>query len=216
LLLSHLAGYEFGTRWVPGLALATAAITLVSGLDYVLRYGVRAWRRTGEGRMSWTDPKRWQAMALVLVLGVLTWLLAPILTPFVISALLRLARRPLVDRLERSGPSRATSVGLVFALITLLLALAVAGAGADVVDQVMHLIDSLPRIAAWITGNAVPWLEARLRVPIAPLRGRRLPADAGCRATGRKRAAPRPSCGQFRSRGWPCSRWSPTWRWCRC
>ena len=49
LLLSHLAGYEFGTRWVPGLALATAAITLVSGLDYVLRYGVRAWRRLGKG-----------------------------------------------------------------------------------------------------------------------------------------------------------------------
>ena len=49
LLLSHLAGYELGIRWLPGLALATAAITLLSGLDYVLRYGVRAWRRLGKG-----------------------------------------------------------------------------------------------------------------------------------------------------------------------
>jgi hypothetical protein len=28
--------------------LATAAMTLVSGLDYVLRYGVRAWRHRGK------------------------------------------------------------------------------------------------------------------------------------------------------------------------
>jgi len=49
LLLAHLAGFHFGANWVPGLALATAAFTLLSGLDYVLRYGVRAWRRLGKG-----------------------------------------------------------------------------------------------------------------------------------------------------------------------
>jgi hypothetical protein len=31
--------------------------------------------------MSWSDPKRWQALAMVLLFGVLLWLLAPILTP---------------------------------------------------------------------------------------------------------------------------------------
>ena len=49
LVLSHLAGHEFGKQWVPGLALATAALTVVSGLDYVLSYGVRAWRHLGKG-----------------------------------------------------------------------------------------------------------------------------------------------------------------------
>jgi cardiolipin synthase len=49
LLLAQLAGFRFGASWVPGLALATAAFTLISGLDYVLRYGVRAWRRLGKG-----------------------------------------------------------------------------------------------------------------------------------------------------------------------
>jgi predicted PurR-regulated permease PerM len=40
---------------------------------------------------------------------VLVWLLAPILTPFVISALLGWLGDPMVDRLERAGRSRSTS-----------------------------------------------------------------------------------------------------------
>jgi predicted PurR-regulated permease PerM len=118
--------------------------------------------------MSWTtDPRRWQALALVLLLGVLVWLLAPILTPFVISALLGWLGDPMVDRLERAGRSRAMSVGLVFGMITLVLLIALLVLAPMLWDQVMHLIDSLPRIAAWTTTDAVPWLEARLRIPIA-------------------------------------------------
>jgi cardiolipin synthase len=48
LVLAHLAGYDIAAGWVQGLALATAAMTLVSGLDYVLRYGIRAWRHQGK------------------------------------------------------------------------------------------------------------------------------------------------------------------------
>lgn len=44
LVLAHLAGYEFLQTWAPPLMLATAAITVVSGGDYMVRYGVRAWR----------------------------------------------------------------------------------------------------------------------------------------------------------------------------
>ena len=118
--------------------------------------------------MSWTDPKRWQALALVLLIGVLLYLLAPILTPFVIAALLGWLGDPLVDRLERAGRSRGTAVTLVFVMITLALALALLVLLPMLWDQVMHLIDSLPRIAAWVTGAAVPWLEARFRISIAP------------------------------------------------
>jgi predicted PurR-regulated permease PerM len=117
--------------------------------------------------MSWSDPRRWQAVALVALLGVLLWLLAPILTPFVIAALLGWLGDPLVDRLEASGRSRGTSVTLVFALITLMLAVALLVAVPVLWDQVTHLIDSLPRVATWVTTSAVPWLEARFRVPLA-------------------------------------------------
>jgi predicted PurR-regulated permease PerM len=118
--------------------------------------------------MGWnTDPRRWQALALVLLLGVLVWLLAPILTPFVISALLGWLGDPMVDRLERSGRSRGMSVGLVFGMITLVLAMALLVLAPMLWDQVSHLIDSMPRIAAWFGSSAIPWLELHLRIPIA-------------------------------------------------
>jgi len=118
--------------------------------------------------MSWTDPRRWQALALVLLLGGLLWLLSPMLTPFVIAALLGWLGDPLVDRLERSGRSRGTSVTLVFVMITLALALLLLVLVPLLWDQVLHLVDSLPRIASWVTTAAVPWLERRFHISIAP------------------------------------------------
>jgi predicted PurR-regulated permease PerM len=118
--------------------------------------------------MNWLESKRFQVFAIVAVLAVAIWLLAPILTPFVIAALLGWLGDPLVDRLERSGRSRGTSVTLVFVLITVGLAIALLVLVPMLWDQVLHLIDSLPRIAAWVTGAAVPWLEARFRISIAP------------------------------------------------
>ena len=47
LVLAHLAGVDLLQDWVKPLMLATAAATLVSGLDYVLRYTLRAWRDRG-------------------------------------------------------------------------------------------------------------------------------------------------------------------------
>ncbi|HBN54797.1 MAG TPA: AI-2E family transporter, partial [Stenotrophomonas sp.] len=52
------------------------------------------------------------------------WLLAPILTPFVVALMLAWLGDPLVDRLEARGRSRNTAVILVFAMMILLLALA--------------------------------------------------------------------------------------------
>jgi predicted PurR-regulated permease PerM len=118
--------------------------------------------------MNWLESKRFQVFAILVALAVAIWLLAPILTPFVIAALLGWLGDPLVDRLERSGRSRGTSVTLVFVLITVGLAIALLVLVPMLWDQVLHLIDSLPRIAAWVTGAAVPWLEARFRISIAP------------------------------------------------
>ncbi len=49
LVLAHMAQHGFAWSWVPPLMLATAAITVVSGLDYVVRYGRRAWRIDRDG-----------------------------------------------------------------------------------------------------------------------------------------------------------------------
>ena len=47
MVLAHLAGLDVTQDWLPPLLLATAAVTLVSGADYVVRYGWRAWRMQG-------------------------------------------------------------------------------------------------------------------------------------------------------------------------
>ena len=47
----------------------------------------------------------------------LLWLLAPILTPFAVAALLGWLGDPLVDRLQRRGHSRNFGVGVVFGLM---------------------------------------------------------------------------------------------------
>ncbi len=117
--------------------------------------------------MSWFDSKRWHALVVVLLLGLFIWLLGPILTPFVIAALLGWMGDPLVDRLERSGRSRGASVAIVVFLISLTLGLALLVLIPMLWDQVQYLIESLPRLAGWVTGIAVPWIENRFHVRIA-------------------------------------------------
>jgi predicted PurR-regulated permease PerM len=111
--------------------------------------------------------RRWQWLVAIVLLGLLVWLLAPILTPFVISAMLGWLGDPLVDRLEASGRSRSTAVLIVFVLMTALLAVALLVLVPMLWEQIQTLIDWLPRLAIWVTGVAVPWIEHRFHVDLA-------------------------------------------------
>lgn len=117
--------------------------------------------------MTPSDIRRWQWLAAILIMGFVIWSLAPILTPFVISAMLGWLGDPLVDRLERSGRARSTSVVIVFVLITAMLALALLVLLPLLWEQIQYLIDWLPRLAVWVTGIAVPWIEHRFHVDLA-------------------------------------------------
>ncbi len=97
----------------------------------------------------------------------LLWLLAPILTPFAVAALLGWMGDPLVDRLQLSGRSRNTAVIMVFTLMALLLALVLVILVPLIESQISTLIESLPRYRLWITEVAIPWLEARTGMQIA-------------------------------------------------
>jgi predicted PurR-regulated permease PerM len=91
----------------------------------------------------------------------LLWVLAPVLTPFVIAAMLGWLGDPLVDRLERTGRSRNTSVILVFTLMALLVVLVLLILVPLIERQITTLIVSLPSYRDWFTGTAIPWLEQR-------------------------------------------------------
>jgi len=89
------------------------------------------------------------------------WLLAPVLTPFVVALMLAWLGDPLVDRLEASGRSRNTAVVLVFVLMILLLALALLILVPLIQRQIITLVAALPQGQDWLMNTAIPWLEQK-------------------------------------------------------
>ncbi|MEO6138847.1 MAG: AI-2E family transporter [Luteimonas sp.] len=100
---------------------------------------------------------QWALLGLAVIW--LIGLLAPVLTPFVLAALLGWLGDPLVDRIERAGYSRNIGVIVVFAGMTLMVLLALLLLVPLLQRQVVTLVDSLPRYRDWFVGVALPWLE---------------------------------------------------------
>jgi len=105
--------------------------------------------------------RRLQWGLLALAVGWLLWLLAPVLTPFVVAALLGWLGDPLVDRLEARGTRRNTAVILVFAAMSAIVLLGLLLLVPMLQEQVIVLVTSLPYYRDWIVGTALPWLEAK-------------------------------------------------------
>lgn len=110
--------------------------------------------------------RRLQWTALGLAVCWLLWLLSPVLSPFVLGALLGWLGDPLVDRLERAGRSRNVAVLLVFTAMTLLVVLGLVLLVPMIQDQVTTLIAAIPGYQQWVITHAMPWIEARTGVEI--------------------------------------------------
>jgi predicted PurR-regulated permease PerM len=121
-----------------------------------------------------TAMQRWQLLAILIAIGILLYLLGPVLTPFAIAALLAWLGDPLVDGLERRGLSRSGAVGLVFVAMTLLMLLAPLILVPLIEGQIAILVEKLPVYAAWIRERLVPLLVERLGVDPEALKPDRL------------------------------------------
>ncbi|GAB6197516.1 AI-2E family transporter [Lysobacter xanthus] len=110
--------------------------------------------------------RRVQWAAVVLGALWLLSLLAPILTPFVVAALLGWLGDPIVDRLVARGRSRGTAVALVFSTMTLAFVLLLVLLLPMLQRQIVTLIESVPRYSAWIGETLLPWVEARTRLDV--------------------------------------------------
>jgi predicted PurR-regulated permease PerM len=108
--------------------------------------------------------RRWQWLVIALVIGGLLWLLRPVLTPFVIAAMLAYLGDPLADRLERWHCSRTLATSIVFLVMVLILAGALVLLIPLIQRQVVHLIGALPGYGAWIQNAMLPWLQEHLRL----------------------------------------------------
>lgn len=114
------------------------------------------------------EQRRWQWLLAALVLGGLLYLLAPVLTPFALAALLAYLGDPIVDRLEKRF-SRTTSVVIVFSCMSLVIAGALALLIPEIIRQAGGFPEQLQKLAGWFSGSLVPWAKAKLDLDISGL-----------------------------------------------
>ncbi|HWP94107.1 MAG TPA: AI-2E family transporter [Gammaproteobacteria bacterium] len=99
--------------------------------------------------------------------GWLVWLLAPVLGPFVIGAVIAYMTDPLVGRLEQHGLGRSGAAITVFIgtfgvlLIMLLIVVPL------VVSETAVLLARVPEFFAWLQARLVPWIETTFGVELA-------------------------------------------------
>lgn len=109
--------------------------------------------------------QRWPLVLGVFAgVGVLFYLLQPILLPFVLGALLGYLGDPLVDRVEARGGSRTLGVVLVFLVFTGLYLISLFFAVPLLLQQLDGLIGRIPDLYTWVRDVAIPWLQVKTNV----------------------------------------------------
>ena len=112
--------------------------------------------------MMMTESRRWFWLAAVLVLGGLLYLLAPVLTPFLMGAILAYIGDPAADRLEAMGLSRTASVATVFVALFLITLTLLVGLLPMLSHQVGVLVAKFPGYIDWLQQQGLPGLSAWL------------------------------------------------------
>ena len=101
----------------------------------------------------------WFLIAAVIVLAL--WLLGPVLTPFVVAAVLAYALTPLVNKLDRMGKGRLPRVVavVVVELLFIVVALSLVLLVVPIVAKEIPLIrEQIPLLADRISNGLTPWL----------------------------------------------------------
>lgn len=112
-----------------------------------------------------TDLQRLLPLAAVALGLALIYSLQPILSPFLVGALLAYLGDPAADRLESLGLSRTLSVCVVFSVFSLLLLAALLITIPMMGRQIDILIVKLPQWLDTIQHQVLPWVQQQLSLP---------------------------------------------------
>lgn len=111
-----------------------------------------------------TGSQRWFFLVLTLILAGVVYLLAPILTPFLVGALLAYLTDPIADRLEAWGCSRTWAVVIVFVFLTLLVGAVFLLFLPNLGHQLQVLLKQVPMAVQMVETRLLPWLQANLGI----------------------------------------------------
>jgi predicted PurR-regulated permease PerM len=120
------------------------------------------------------DSRQWFLLALVIGLGWLIYELAPVITPFAISAALAYLGDPLVDRFQllrvfRWHVSRTLAVVIVFLLMTAAVGLLLLFILPLAREQIVYLVRRAPEMVEWVMATGLPWLQTKLGLDLATM-----------------------------------------------
>ncbi len=107
-----------------------------------------------------TDLQRLMILIVVVAGGWLLYRLAPVLTPFMVSAVLAYLGDPLADHLERRGLSRTASVVAVFVVMALLGVTFLLIMIPLLQRQATVLMERIPQGIQWLQERVLPYLLA--------------------------------------------------------
>jgi predicted PurR-regulated permease PerM len=114
--------------------------------------------------MTHETSRRWQLLAITFVIIFVIWLLAPVLMPFALAAMLAYLGDPLADRLQRLGMGRTWAVSIVFTVIAIVFIGVVLLLIPLIQHQVENLSENLPHYVDWVRSTALPWIQVRLHL----------------------------------------------------
>ena len=108
-----------------------------------------------------SESQKWFYLTAVVLTGGLFYLLSPVLTPFLMAALLAYMGDPLADRLESWGLSRSLSVTTVFVSLSLLALILLLVLVPMLQQQLALLVAKVPGYINWLQTQALPWIDKR-------------------------------------------------------
>ena len=108
-------------------------------------------------------------LAILLVGGFLVWLLAPVLAPFLVAAVLAYLADPLTDRLEAMGLSRTWATVLVFGGLTVLALLLLLFLVPLLQKQIHVLVTKVPLWLQAAEDHLLPWLQTRFGIDVSDI-----------------------------------------------
>ena len=103
-----------------------------------------------------TESQKWMSLSAFLIVGWLFYLLAPILMPFLVAALIGYCGDPLVDKLETYKLSRTSSVSIVFSVFSILMLAVILLLVPLLENQLVALLKKLPGFIDFLQIKIIP------------------------------------------------------------